>query len=60
MSRKSKWYVMTAMLLGGTLFQLGCGILNSFGGFWDGFSNGWPSDWGTKLIIDILNEELFS
>lgn len=57
MSRKSKWFKMTAMLFGGaTLFQLGgCGL----GGFWNGFFNGWPSNGTFNLIIDILNEELF-
>lgn len=59
MSRKSKWFKMTAMLFGGaTLFQLGgCG--GGLGGFWNGFFNGWPSNGTYNLIIDILNEELF-
>lgn len=58
--KKSKWYTLAALVLGGgSLFQFGgCGGFNGFGSGL--LSEGWPANnrW-LNLAIDILNEELF-
>lgn len=59
--KKAKLYTLAALVLGGSLFHIGCGSFGNLGGFGSGLlSKGWPGNnrW-LNLAIDILNEELF-
>lgn len=51
-----KWFTLSAMAAGATLFQLN-GCLNSY---WQGFWNdGWPEQRWLNIAIDVVNEAVF-
>lgn len=52
--KNRKFLTLAALVVSGAaLFQNGC-----LGGFWKGFTNGWPQNRIANIALDIITEEI--